>query len=153
MLVRSRSQGRRGAVAVENAFILPVFITMILGTLTLSLGVFRYQEMSYLAREGARWASVHGGQYAIDTGNTAATSDDVYNNAIKPKMATLDPSSLTHSVTWSTNNFPYHTTTDANSNLVKVTNTVTVTVSYNWIPEAFFGGITLTSTSVMPMCY
>ena len=33
-------------------------------------------------------------------------------------------------------------------------NTVTVTVSYDWIPEALLGsGVTLSSTSVMPMSY
>jgi hypothetical protein len=38
-----------------------------------------------------------------------------------------------------------------NNQVLPVTNTVTVTVSYNWIPEAFLGGITLTSTSTVPM--
>ena len=33
-------------------------------------------------------------------------------------------------------------------------NTVTVTVSYDWVPEALLGtGVTLSSTSVMPMSY
>jgi hypothetical protein len=31
--------------------------------------------------------------------------------------------------------------------------TVEVTVTYTWIAEAFFGGATLTSKSVMPMQY
>ena len=65
----------------------------------------------------------------------------------------LDLTQLTYSVTWSTSNYPYHVVTDANNNLTKVTNTVTVTVNYNWVPEAYFGGMTLTSTSVMPMSY
>ena len=30
-------------------------------------------------------------------------------------------------------------------------NTVTVTLTYQWIPEGMFGGMTLSSTSVMPM--
>jgi hypothetical protein len=30
---------------------------------------------------------------------------------------------------------------------------VTVTLTYNWVPEAFAGGVTLSSTSVMPMSY
>jgi hypothetical protein len=36
---------------------------------------------------------------------------------------------------------------------VATRNTVTVTLTYQWIPEAFFGGITLRSTSVLPMSY
>ena len=31
--------------------------------------------------------------------------------------------------------------------------TVTVTLTYRWVPEAFLGGVTLSSTSVMPMSY
>jgi hypothetical protein len=35
-----------------------------------------------------------------------------------------------------------------------VTNTVSVSVSYTWIPEGYLvGPITLTATSVMPMSY
>ena len=60
MIHRSRPDRRRGAVAVENALVLGVMFSLILGVIVLGMGVFRYQEMAYLAREGARWASVHG---------------------------------------------------------------------------------------------
>jgi hypothetical protein len=36
---------------------------------------------------------------------------------------------------------------------VPIQNTVTVTLTYTWVPEAFLGGVTLSSTSVMPMSY
>jgi len=151
MIIHRRSDRRRGAIALENAIVMSVMFLLILGVIVLGMGVFRYQEMAYLAREGARWASVHGTQYATDTGNTAATASDVYNNAILPKVAALDTTQLSYSVTWNTSNAPYHTYTDANNNVVKVANTVTVTVSYHWVPESYFGGMTLASTSVMPM--
>ena len=151
MLIRRRR--RRGATAVENAFVLPVMFILILGIMVLGLGIFHYSQMSYLAREGARWASVHGAQYANETGNAAATAADVYTNAIQPKMTTLDSSKFSYAVTWNTNNNPYHTVIDGNNNLVKVGNTVTVMVSYSWVPEAYFIPVTLTSTSVMPMSY
>ena len=32
-----------------------------------------------------------------------------------------------------------------------VNSTVTVTVTYQWVSEAYFGGLTLKSTSTMPM--
>jgi hypothetical protein len=32
-------------------------------------------------------------------------------------------------------------------------NKVRVTVSYRWLPEAYLGGITLSSTAEMPMSY
>ena len=149
-----RSRGRvRGAVALEYALVLPILFATTLGVIVLGMGVFRYQQMAMLAREGARWASVHGGQYATETGNSAATASDVYNTAIKPKATALDLTKLSTSVTWSTSNYPYRVVVDSNNNLVKITNTVTVTVSYRWVPEAIFSGGTIKSTSVMPMSY
>ena len=65
-------------------------------------------------------------------------------------MVCLTAADLTYSVTWSTSNAPYHTVI-VNNQTMHVANTVSVTVSYNWVPEAYFGGVTLTSTSVMPM--
>jgi Flp pilus assembly protein TadG len=151
MIIHRRAGRRRGAVVLEGAIVMPVLFLLILGVIILGMGVFRYQEMAYLAREGARWASVHGTQYASDTGNAAATATDVYTKAIQPKMAVLDPAMFSYSVSWNTSNAPYHTTTDGLGNTVKVANSVSVTVSYQWAPEAFFGRGTLTSTSSMPM--
>ena len=150
MLARRRSS--KGAVALESALVLPTLFFIIMTVLVSGMGVFRYQQMAYLAREGARYASVHGGQYATATGNSAATSTSVYTNAIQPNAVALDLTQLTYSVTWNTTNYPYHVVTDANNNLVKVTNTVTVTVSYHWVPEFYFGGIDL-GTSVMPLAW
>ena len=49
----------------------------LVGTVVLGLAVFRYEQLQALAREGARYASVHGPQYASDTGNSYATSQTV----------------------------------------------------------------------------
>jgi len=63
----------------------------------------------------------------------------------------LDPSKLTYSVTWNQSNKPQETVI-VNGNVTYVTNTVTVTVSYNWFPELYLvGPIVLTSTSSMPI--
>jgi hypothetical protein len=95
---------------------------------------------------------VHGTQYANDTKNPAATPTDVYNQVIVPNATALDLTQMQCSVTWSPTNSPYHTAT-VNGQQVKVANTVTVTITYQWVPEAFLGGITLTSTSVTVMSY
>ena len=142
---------RRGTTAVEFALVAPLVLALTIGLLVGGLGVFRYQQVAALAREGARWASVHGFQYFKETGNPAATPQDVYQNAIAPRMVILDPAYLSCTVTWDTDNHPFHTLIDGNGNLVKKTNTVTVTVNYQWTPESFFSPITLTSTSVVPM--
>jgi hypothetical protein len=108
--------------------------------------------MAAIARESSRWAAVHGTTYARETGHPAATPQDVYTNVIAPKAIAIDASKLTYSVTWDTDNAPYHTAI-VNGQLVQVTNKVKVTLRYQWIPEAFLGGITLTSTSECAMSY
>jgi Flp pilus assembly protein TadG len=144
---------RRGVTTIEVALVSPILLALMLGLMIGALGVFRYQQVASLAREGARWASVHGGQYQKETGNPEATPLSIYQNAIAPHMVDLDVNALSYSVTWSADENPYHTVIDANGNLVKVTNTVTVTVSYQWVPEGYFPGATFTSTSTLPMSY
>ena len=76
---RRKSQlRRRGVSVVEAAVVYPITILLLLGTVVLGLGVFRYQQIQSLAREGARYASVHGPQYAADSGssNGYATSSN-----------------------------------------------------------------------------
>ena len=142
---------RRGATLVESAFVLSVLFFLLLAVVVGGYGVLRYQQLAMLAREGARYAAVHGGQYAQDTGNPAATADDIYKNAILPYAVNLDPANLHYSVSWDTDNMPYHLTTDYEK---PVANTVTVKVTYTWLPEAYLiGPITLTSTSTMTLSY
>jgi Flp pilus assembly protein TadG len=153
MRFRKSVSKRKGAALVESALVLPVLILLILGIIIVGLGVFRYQQMATLAREGARWASVHGGQYALDTGKPAATASDVYNTAILPMTVGLNLSNLSYSVSWPKGNMPALADPNSTPPGQPVGTTVVVTVSYNWIPEAYFGGVTLTSTSTMPMEY
>jgi Flp pilus assembly protein TadG len=145
---------RRGATAVEAAFVLPVVFMFIFGMVVIGLGIYRYQQVAALAREGARYASVHGTQYAAETGNTAATAANIYDSAILPLAVGLSANQLNYSVSWNTTNSP----TSYNPNSIPpgapINNTVSVTVSFNWIPELYIAGpINLTSTSTMPMSY
>jgi hypothetical protein len=110
-----------------------------MGLIIAGLGVFRYQQVASLAREAARYASVRGSKYQQVTGNPAATPQDIYNNVILPGSVALDPAQLSYNVTWNTDNRPG--------------NTVTVQVTYQWIPEAFLGGITLGSSSTVTVSY
>jgi Flp pilus assembly protein TadG len=142
---------RRGATTVEFAICCPIVFVLIFSTVVGALGVFRYQQTAELAREGARWASVHGADYEEDTGNAAATAVDVYENAIKPNATTLSLSKLTYQVTWNTSNMPFNA---SGSYGTPVGNTVSVTVTYQWFPEIYLvGPISLTSTSTAQMIY
>jgi Flp pilus assembly protein TadG len=169
MLLNCRTR-RRGAHLVESAFVFPIVMLVVVG----AMGVFRYQETAYLAREAARYAAVHGGQYQKD--NAAAitqgtlpnvTSAYLATNIVQANSSNLDPSQLQVTINFNTSSgcygwddttnngdrWPYSSVT-INNTTYNVTNTVSVTVTYQWIPEWFLiGPITLTSTSVMPMCY
>src|SRR5690348_8097224 len=132
MRVRSRQRGRRGAAVVEFALVSSLLSFLLLGMVVFALGVLRYQQVSWLAREGARWAAVHVAQYAKDTGATAAKGSDVFSQAIVPRAVALDPSLLTCTVTWNKDNriFDYNPFTG-----VSTGNAVTVTLGYRWTPE------------------
>jgi Flp pilus assembly protein TadG len=173
MRLRSLRAERGGVLTVECAIVYPVLFFLVLAILVGGMGVFQYQQVSYLARESARYASTHGGAYAQE--NIAAinagtlpnvTEDYLRNNIIYPQMTWMDQNNMTVTTTFNqpsgsaswdstTNKWPSALWTDPNSGtLYSVTNTVTVTVSYNWYPILFLSGpITLQSTSVMPMCY
>jgi Flp pilus assembly protein TadG len=149
-MLHSNSINRRGATAVEFAVIGPVAFFLLIALIVGGMGIFRYQELASVAREASRWASVHGYQYQLDTGNPAAKDVDVYNNVIAPNAVGFDLTQLSYSVTWSTDNRPYNTVI-VNNQWVQVRNTVTVQLTYQWIPEMYLGGYTLTATSTVPM--
>jgi Flp pilus assembly protein TadG len=131
---------RGGAVTVEFAIVSFAALLLLIGLIVGSLGVFRYQEIARLAREGARFASVRGETYAKFTGKPTATQDDVYQKAVLPNVVVLDTSKLSINVTWN----PDKT----------VGSTVTVQVTYTWVPEAVFGGpYTLSSSATVPITY
>ena len=152
MLKKPFYSARRGTTSVEFAVTCPIVFFLVLATVTGGIGVFRYQQMASLAREGARWASVHGGQYAAETGQPAATPEDVYENAILPVATALDLQHLSCQVTWNKSNMPSSLVNDDFE--TPRANTVTVTVTYKWFPEMFLvGPITLTSSSTAQMMY
>lgn len=150
-MTRHRSS-RQGASAIEFAIVAPVLLTLLAGTVVGGLGIARYQQVANLARECSRWAAVHGGQYQKETGNAAATPASIYSQVIAVEHTPLDLSRLSYAVTWNTDKYPYHTTI-VNGQLVPVTNTVEVVISYQWVPETIFSAVTLSSTSIAPIAY
>jgi Flp pilus assembly protein TadG len=97
---RTKIKKRRGASVIEAAIVLPVTFALVLGILIGGIGIVRYQQMAFIARETARFASVHGGQYArTNAGAIAAGAlpkvDSAYLvNFAKSKAAALDPGQL-----------------------------------------------------------
>jgi Flp pilus assembly protein TadG len=150
--MRLHAKKRTAMTTVECALVFPLTFLLLMGILVGGAGMFRYQEMAHLARQASRYAATHGTQWAKETGNAPATPTDIYNATVVPGAVGLDLSKMTYSVTYNTSNDVYHTVI-VNGQDVGVYNTVRVTLTYQWIPEAFLGGITLTSTSEMTMSF
>ena len=126
-----KSHPRRGVAAVEFALVLPLLLLTLIGLVVLGLGIFRCNQVAALAHEGARWAAVRGKTYDRWNNRPAAvTSAELHNDVIKPRAVGFDPNKLTSELTWSDDR-----------------RTVAVTVRYRWLAEAFFGEMTLSSTS------
>jgi len=135
---KTNRRRRRGTAVLEQAIVFPLMILLFLGIFISGLGVFRYQQISMLAREGARWASVHGPTYQAENPSAPTpTSQLVYTNAVAPKMVGLNPAELTCVLT----------------PMTATATTATVTVTYYWVPESLFSPITFSSTSTMPITY
>jgi Flp pilus assembly protein TadG len=149
---------RRGATVVEFAIVGPVLILLLIGFSVLTMGVFRYQQVAYLARQGGRYASTHGAQYRVDnglpSGDSTVWSSDVRDNGVLPWTASIDPEALTTAISWSAGNNKANAANPASGSTSTIDNSVTVTVTYDWLPEGFLSGpIQLTSTVTMPMHY
>ena len=77
MIAKRNRPDRRGAAALEAAVVYPVAMLLLIGTVVLGIAVFRYEQLQALAREGARYASVHGPTYASEQNSSYATSSTV----------------------------------------------------------------------------
>ena len=100
-----RCRRRRGAVVVEFAVVTPVFLLFVFGLLIGGLGVARYQEVAYLARSGARYASTHGATYqregiAEQTGVPTVDGADDLSNYLAKQAVLLDANHMQVSTSW-----------------------------------------------------
>src|SRR5258708_24862285 len=58
--VRAGASDQRGQSLVEFALVLPVFLLIVTGLFDLARAVWQEETLAYAAREGARYAIVHG---------------------------------------------------------------------------------------------
>jgi predicted transporter len=126
---KQRGPGRRrGIIMAEAGVAYSVTILLVLGTMIVGLGVFRYQEVAFQARQAARWASVQAG---------TPTPAQVLAGGITPIM--IPKNRLTATVSKVTiNSVDY----------------ISVTLTYRWTPEAFpvvLSPVTFSSTSKQPI--
>jgi Flp pilus assembly protein TadG len=129
----SLSNERSGVSAVEVAMVAPVAFLLIIGLMIGGSAVFRYQQLSSLAHEGARWASLHG---KISQGSNLPTAADVMKNAILPMTVSMDKDRMTCQLS-----------RDPSGRIV------VVTLNYEWIPEGYLDAGVMTATAQMPVLY
>lgn len=133
---RNNKKTRRGITAVESAVVYPITMLLLIGTVVVGIGIFRYQQIQFLAREGARYASVHGPTYAEEQGLPEASTQSVqtYLQSFTVGM----PGLVCTNVSYSSASSPC---------------TVSVTLQYTWTPEALMTPLIWTITSTMPVTY
>jgi len=168
MVAISHNSRRRGAAVVEFAIVAPVLLFIVFAEIVGGLGISRYQEVAHLARDCARYASTHGGDYFQEgihqkTGAPSVVSSNELRSFLADRVVLLNLDQLEIDINWtspttlSPRNVPVYVDIDQNQNppaQIAVRNYVIVTLQYKWFPETFFTSpITLTSTSEMPMSY
>jgi Flp pilus assembly protein TadG len=162
MQCQTRHLRRRAAMAVEAAVVYPVVVIVFLGLIVGGIGVFRYQQVACQAREAARWASVRGGNWSRETNQTSPTKQQILQQAVLPLAAGMDPSKITIQVQWINQATGAAVDWDSAGKDVGsmtagqdyVTNTIRVTITYQWSPNLFLvGAINLTSTCEIPMSF
>ena len=153
---------RTAALAVEAALVHPVMLFLLLKLVVGGMGVFRYQQVAGQAREAGRYAAVRGSDFQKNTGLTSPTQAQILQQAIVPLLAGMDVKSLSMQVLWvnqstgqtiAWDQSPKDPQTLTNTGDY-VTNTVRVTITYQFSPAVFFmNSIQLTSTSELPMTF
>lgn len=101
-----RRRSDQGQGLVEFALVIPMMLLFVFGLVDLGRGIYTYSVLSNVAREGARYAIVHG-SLATETGNTQSgpgTSDPSGGTYVVPAATVaafgLDPTVLKVAVCW-----------------------------------------------------
>src|SRR5713226_1072376 len=118
---RRRLRRSAGNAIVEFGLCFVVCMTIFMAIMEFGMGIFTYNFVSYAAREGSRYASTHGAQSLTPDQATATLN---VQTMVRNHAVALDPSKVSVTTTWNTNNTPG--------------NTVTVNVSYPITPLVGF---------------
>jgi len=70
----SRSRPEEGSALVEFALTVPILVTFFFGLIQVCLASYMHQVISETAREGTRYAMVHGSSCVTGNGSTSCTA-------------------------------------------------------------------------------
>ena len=106
-LAGARDRSTRGQAMVEFALIAPIFFLVLFGLIEFGRAVYTIQMLDSAAREGARYAIVHGSQSACPSGpmpNGAINYCDPngirVRNAVRNAAIGVDPTRLAVTTRW-----------------------------------------------------
>jgi Flp pilus assembly protein TadG len=129
-----------GQSMVEFALVFPIFIVLLIGLVEGGRYVFYAESLNHAAREGARYAIIHGGNSSAPTGPPHDPTGAAVQQAVRDAAVGFgDPDAIEFPVgpTWSPLN------NDRGSN-------VTVTVEYTYMPVVpVFGAITVEAEATL----
>src|SRR2546425_957091 len=99
---RPRSKkGERGNYIIESGICFVVFFIILLGILDVGRGIYSYNFMSAAAKEGTRYAMVHG-----NSSGSIASASDIQNVVRSWLIGVVGADSATVTTTWTPDNKP-----------------------------------------------
>jgi Flp pilus assembly protein TadG len=140
-LSRRNSKGNEeGSALVEIALTLPVLITFFFGLIQVSMAFYTHQVLSESAREGTRYAMVHGSTCTTGSGSACTVSAATVNSYVSGLgWPNIGSSTMNVSTTYPDGN-------EAPGSRVQVTTTYWYPFRVPFIPTST---LTMSSTSVM----
>jgi Flp pilus assembly protein TadG len=137
---RSFTQSENGGTLVEFALGLPVMFALMFGLIEVCLALYSHEYISELAREGARYAMVHGSTCVASGGSSCtATAAQVQAYVSSIQLPNFGGGTVTPVVT-----YPAGNETPGSSVKVKVTYAFPYRIPF--VPSST---LTMSSTSVM----
>jgi len=133
------SRERLGAAAVEMAFILPVFVLILLGMIEVGRGIMVSELLGNAAREGARQAIVEG--------STNATVTDATRNLVA-SLTGCSTGDVTVNISVSNSGAGNQIASSQSGDLI----TVQVSLPFSkvcYLPPSYLSNVTLRSSAVM----
>jgi Flp pilus assembly protein TadG len=135
-----RAGNEEGSALVEFALTLPVLITCFFGLIEVSLAFYTHQLLSESAREGTRYAMVHGSTCTTGSGGACTVSAATVNSYVSGlSWPNIGGNPMTVNTTYPDGN-------ESPGSRVQVTTTYNFPFRVPFIPPST---LTMSSTSVM----
>ncbi len=147
---RSRCAREQGSTIIEMSLTLLILLAIMFGLIEICLALYTYHFISDAAREGTRYAIVHGSACMNAGASCTVSTDDIQTYVEDIGFPGINPANMTVTTTYAPYPAGANCTPSAACN--NPGNLATVTVSYNFplsIPFVSSSVIAMSSTSSM----